>query len=80
MKVTGRSLEKRMARLETVFRPAPKMPPTERDLAFLCALRKLIGTMDQKHARVVQEDLARLSDPTAECGARFSNLTVAAIQ
>ena len=33
--------------------------------------------MDQEHARIVLEDLARLRDPME--GPRFSNLTVAAI-
>jgi len=37
-----------MARLETVFRPVVKQPPTEADLAFTTALRKLLATMDQK--------------------------------
>jgi hypothetical protein len=36
--------------------------------------------MDQKHARVVVNDLARLRDPTTACGARFGDLTVATIQ
>jgi hypothetical protein len=36
--------------------------------------------MDQKHARIVVDDLARLRDPTTACGARFGDLTVAAIQ
>jgi len=80
MKVTSRSLEKRMARLETVFRPVLKQPPTEADLAFTSALRKLLGTMDPRHACIVVADLARLRDPTTACGSRFSELTVAAIQ
>jgi len=69
-----------MARLETVFRPAVKQPPTQADVAFTSALRKLLATMDQKHARIVVSDLARLRDPTTACGARFGDLTVAAIQ
>ena len=80
MKVTSRSLEKRMARLETVFRPVLKPPPTEADLASTSALGKLLATMDQKHARIVVDDLARLRDPTTACGARFGDLTMAAIQ
>jgi hypothetical protein len=69
-----------MARLETVFRPVVNLPLTEADLAFTSALGKLIATMDQKHARIVVNDLARLRDPTTACGARFGDLTVAAIQ
>ena len=69
-----------MARLETVFWPVVKQPPTEADLAFTTALRKLLATMDQKHARIVVNDLARLRDPTTACGAQFGDLTVAAIQ
>ena len=72
MKVTSRSLEKRMARLETVFRPVLKPPPTEADLASTSALGKLLATMDQKHARIVVDDLARLRDPTTACVERGS--------
>jgi len=68
-----------MARLETAFRPALKQPPTEADVAFTSALGKLLETMDQKHARIVMEDVASLRDPTTTPGARFSDLTVAAI-
>ena len=80
MTVNRRSLEKRMARLETVFRPVLKRPPTEADLAFTWALGKLLETMDQKHARIVQDEVASLRDPTKTPGARFSDLTVAAIE
>jgi len=68
-----------MARLETVFRPMVKQPPTEADLAFTTALSKLLATMDQKHARIVVNDLARLRDPSIEGGTRFGNLTVASV-
>ena len=68
-----------MARLESVFRPAVKQPPTQADVAFTSALRKLLATMDQKHARIVVNDLARLRDPSIEGGTRFGNLTIASV-
>ena len=69
-----------MARLETVFRPVVKQPPTEADLAFTTALRKLLATMDQKHARIVVNEVTSLHEPSIEGGTRFGDLTVAAIQ
>ena len=67
-----------MARLETVFRPVVKQPPTEADLAFTSALSKLLATMDQKHARIVLNEVTSLHKPSIEGGTRFGNLTVAA--
>jgi hypothetical protein len=69
-----------MARLETVFRPVVNLPPTEADLAFTSALSKLLATMDQKHARIVLNEVTSLHKPSIEGGTRFGNLTVAAIQ
>jgi hypothetical protein len=77
--INSRSLERRMARLETVFRPVLRLPPTEADLVFASALGKLLETMDQKHARIVRDEVASLRDPTKTPGARFSDLTVATI-
>jgi hypothetical protein len=69
-----------MSRLETVFRPVLKLPPTEADLAFTSALGKLLETMDQKHARIIRDLVTSLRDPNTTPGGRFSDLTVAAIQ